>query len=172
MTCFLLLIKHTFPPQKNLVDSYDKKDRMKTIGRADRADFPELDLENLHVKIDTGAYTSSIHCHHIKEKTIRDKRYIEFALLDPSYMQYPDKVFKTKNFKQKKVKSSFGDIEQRYVVKTKIILFGKEYSIDLSLSERGNMKFPILLGRKFLKNKFIVDPSLEDVSYSLKSLKQ
>ena len=141
---------------------------MKIIGRTDRADFPEIDLEGLHIKVDTGAYTSSIHCHQIKELEIDGVPHIEFELLDPSHPFYNDKVFRTKNFKQKKVKSSFGNSEQRYVVKTKIILFGKTYAIELSLSERSNMKFPILLGRRFLKKKFMVDTSVKDVSYNLK----
>jgi hypothetical protein len=144
---------------------------MKIIGRTDRADFPELELEGLHIKIDTGAYTSSIHCHHIKEVDIDGIPHIEFELLDPSHPFYKDKVFKTKNFKQKNVKSSFGNSQQRYVIKTKIVLFGRIYAIELSLSERSNMKFPILLGRRFLKKKFMVDTSIKDVSFELKILK-
>ncbi|MGB0917453.1 MAG: ATP-dependent zinc protease [Flavobacteriales bacterium] len=140
---------------------------MKIIGRTDKADFPELDLKNVPIKVDTGAYTSSIHCHHIKEVEIDGERLVEFELLDPSHNLYQDRVFRTKNFKQKKVKSSFGDSEERYIVTTEITLFGEVYSIDLSLSERSNMKYPILMGRRFLKKKFVVDTSVKDLSYNL-----
>ena len=146
-----------------------KVHRMQIIGRVDVADFSELGLQDVKLKVDTGAYTSSIHTEEIREVEINGETYIEFKVLDPSHPQYMDRVFRTKNFKQKTVKSSFGDVERRYVVTTKITLFGKEYSIQLSLSERGNMKYPVLMGRRFLRKKFIVDTSLKDVSYNLKT---
>ena len=140
------------------------------IGRNDIADFPELGLEDLAIKIDTGAYTSAIHCHKIKLKEINGKEILTFFLLDPSHSQYSDKEFSTENFKEKKIKSSFGTSENRYIIKTKILLFGKKYSIQLSLSERGEMRFPILIGRKFLSGKFIVDPSKQNLSHEKKSI--
>ncbi len=141
---------------------------MKVIGRIDKADFPELDLQDINVKIDTGAYTSSIHSHEINEVEIEGVKYIEFKLLDPSHHSYQDKVLKTKNYKMKKIKSSFGSIEQRFIVKTIIVIFGKEYPIELSLSERSVMRFPILLGRKFLNKRFMTNTSLKNISYNLK----
>lgn len=141
---------------------------MKTIGRIDKADFPELHLEDIYMKIDTGAYTSSIHSHEIQEVELNGEKHIEFKLLDPTYSKYKDNVFKTKNYKEKMVKSSFGAVEQRFIIKTIIVIFDQEYPIELSLSERSDMKFPILIGRKFLKKQFIVDPSLKNISYKLK----
>jgi hypothetical protein len=47
--------------------------------------------------------------------------------------------------------------ENRFSIKTEIFIFGKSYPIDLTLTERGSMKYPVLLGRKFLSKKFIVD---------------
>jgi len=141
---------------------------MKTIGRKDKADFPELGLKNINVKVDTGAFTSSIHSHEIKEVENNGEKHIEFKLLDPSHPKYKDKIFKSKNYKEKSVKSSFGDVEQRYVIKTNIVIFSREYPIELSLSQRTEMKFPILLGRKFVNRKFIVNTSLKNVSYKLK----
>lgn len=141
---------------------------MKTIGRVDKADFPELDLQNINVKIDTGAFTSSIHCHDIKEVEINGKKQIEFMLLDPSYPDYENRVLTTQNYNETEVKSSFGAVEKRFVIKTIIIIFGQEYAIELSLSERCQMKFPILLGRKFLKNRFIVNTSKTNISFKLK----
>ncbi|MCF8404836.1 MAG: RimK/LysX family protein [Bacteroidales bacterium] len=141
---------------------------MIVIGRSDKADFPELKLRNINIKVDTGAYTSSIHSHEIEEVEINGEKHIEFKLLDPSYTKYKDKIFKVKNYKEKAVKSSFGNIEQRFIIETKIVIFDQEHPIELSLSERSDMKFPILIGRKFLKKEFIVDTSLKNISYKLK----
>lgn len=141
---------------------------MKIIGRVDKVDFPELDLKNIDIKVDTGAYTSSIHCHEITEVEINGIKHIEFKLLDPSYPKYNDKVFKVKNYEVKSVKSSFGDTEQRYIINTIIVIFENNYPIKLSLSERSDMKFPVLLGRRFLNKQFIVDTSLKNLSSKLK----
>lgn len=138
------------------------------IGRIDKADFPELNLRNIKIKIDTGAYTSTIHSHDIKEVEEDGEKHLEFELLDPSHTKYRNTIFKVKNYKTKAIKSSFGDTEQRFIIKTKILIFDKEYPIELSLSERSDMKFPILIGRKFLNKRFIVNTSLKNISFKLK----
>jgi hypothetical protein len=141
---------------------------MKEIGRIDKVDFPELKLKNISVKVDTGAYTSSIHCHHVKEVIKKDKKYLEFQLLDPSHPKFNDKLLKAKKYKEKNVKSSFGSIQKRFIIETTIVIYNKEYPIELSLTNRSDMKFPILLGRKFLNHKFIVNTSLKNLSFKVK----
>ena len=141
---------------------------MKTIGRIDKADFPEIDLMNINIKIDTGAYTSSIHCHDIKELESAGQKHIEFKVLDPSHPEYEDKVYRTKKYKVKTLKSSFGNVEQRFIIETIIELFGEQFPIQMSLSDRSEMKFPVLIGRRFLKKRFVVDTSLKNISSNLK----
>ncbi len=140
------------------------------IGRKDKADFPKLELRNIDVKIDTGAYGSSIHCHHIQERIIDGKKAIQFKLLDPSHPKYNDKTFVVADYQVKEVKNSFGQSERRYVFSTTIRLFGEDIQSDFSLSERGEMKFPVLLGRKLLIGRFIVDPAMYNLSFREKKL--
>lgn len=136
---------------------------MKTlIGRTDIVDFPDLDLYGIDIKIDTGAYTSSFHCHDIEEID----NVLQCQFLDPEHEKYHEKVFKFKEYTKKNVKSSNGITEQRFLIVTKILIFGKIYPIRLTLTERGAMKYPVLLGRKFLSDKFIVDPSKKHLSYN------
>jgi hypothetical protein len=141
------------------------------IGRKDKGDFPALGLMDVDLKIDTGAYTSAIHCHKIALKERDGKQILTFKLLDPSHPQYENKEFSTEDFKEKRVKNSFGSSEKRFVIKTNIRLFGKKYAIQLSLSKRGEMRFPILIGRKFLLGKFMVDPARYNLSYNQKTIK-
>lgn len=131
------------------------------IGRKDIADFPLLGFNQVQVKIDTGAYTSSIHCKSIKVEN--NKLYCEF--LDEDHPEYSLKTHCFEEFKTIIVKSSNGIAENRYQIKSKIELFNKTYPISLSLSDRKEMRFPVLLGRKFLNPKFIVDPELTDLSH-------
>ena len=135
------------------------------IGRKDRIDFPKLKLTNINTKIDTGAYTSSIHCNNVRLKKRGEKRYVHFNLLDPSHSEYDNKEIRLPLHKVKKVKNSFGQSEKRYIVLTDIILFNKKYEIELSLSDRTKMNHPVLLGRKILKKGFIVDVSRINLSY-------
>ncbi|RMB63254.1 peptidase [Dokdonia sinensis] len=137
----------------------------KTIGRIDKADFPELGFKDIDVKVDTGAYTSSIHCTNIRE----ENDMLICTFLDPSHPLYDGRELKFEFYDIAAVKSSNGEIQYRYEVQTKIILFNKQYSISLTLSSREDMRFPVLLGRKLLTKKFIVDTELIDVSYNLKN---
>lgn len=136
-----------------------------TIGRKDKADFPDLEIKGIDVKVDTGAYTSAIHCHKIQIHMVGDKEVLKFTLLDPSHPQYNKKEFTTDKYVEKRIKNSFGSAEKRFVIQTEIEIFGNRYPIELSLSERGEMKFPILMGRRFLMGRFIVDPSKYNLSH-------
>lgn len=131
------------------------------LGRTDIVDFPKLDLEGINIKVDTGAYTSSMHCHNIKE----EDGVLKCQFLDPSHDQYHEKYFFFKEFTQKNVKSSNGIVENRYLIETEVVVFNQTYTIELSLTERGSMKYPVLLGRKFLSKKFIVDTAKKNLSF-------
>jgi hypothetical protein len=139
-----------------------------TIGRSDKADFPELSLKEIDVKIDSGAYTSTIHCSKISEITINSESFIKFTLLGPVHPFYKHKEFTSKNYSSKIVKSSNGISEMRFMVQTEIVIFNTTFPIYLTLSERKDMKFPILLGRKFLSKKFVIDTVKKNLSYKLK----
>ncbi|MDP5078682.1 MAG: RimK/LysX family protein [Nonlabens sp.] len=131
------------------------------IGRTDRADFPKLGLENIDIKIDTGAYTSSIHCSDIKE----EDGVLHATLLDEEHDQFHGKVLTFDDYKVTTVRSSNGEVEQRFKVHANIRIFDKLFKISLTLSNRMKMRYPVLIGRKFLSAKFIVDPELQDVSF-------
>lgn len=137
----------------------------KVIGRIDKADFPLLHLFDIEVKIDTGAYTSSIHC-----KSVRlEDNYLKCQFLDENHPQYHEKEFIFDEYDVKVVKSSNGIAEPRYRIKTKIVMFGKSYDIFLTLSDREEMRYPVLLGRTFLSRRFIVDINKTNLSSKLKS---
>ena len=140
------------------------KKNLKVIGRLETVDFPEWDLFDIDAKIDTGAYTSSLHCHHIKSYKEGDKDFVKFNLLDPSHDTYNDKLFKMPIYRTKSVKSSNGSIEKRFIVKTKVRLFDKLLSTELSLTDRSEMKYPVLLGRKLINGRFLVDVSKKYVT--------
>lgn len=140
--------------------------KKKVIGRVDKTDFPKLGLYNIDVKIDTGAYTSTIHYDEIIEENsilrcvFNSDKHQNFGKTEIIFEKYTSTV----------VKSSNGSKENRYKIKSEVIFFGKTYKINLTLSTRDDMRFPVLIGRQFLKRKFMVDVDLENVSYNLKLL--
>ncbi len=138
------------------------------IGRSDRIDLPDLHMFNLEAKIDTGAFTSAIHYHRAEVVSIDGKNVLHFTLLDPEHPEFNGKNFYLENYEMRHIKNSFGESEERYIIKTTIILFGKAYEAEFSLSNRGNLKFPILLGRKLLEKGFVVDVSRKNLSYKQK----
>ncbi|MEP5256247.1 ATP-dependent zinc protease family protein [Winogradskyella rapida] len=133
----------------------------KILGRVDKVDFPELKLSTIDVKIDTGAYTSAIHCAKVREEN--GKLYCIFESKGHPNFKSEEVVFDTYTYTD--VKSSNGFKENRYKIKTNVVFFGKTYKINLTLSTRSDMKFPVLIGRQFLKHKYLVDVDLENESY-------
>ncbi|MGV3589316.1 MAG: ATP-dependent zinc protease [Adhaeribacter sp.] len=141
----------------------------KLIGRREMVNFPILQLFEVEAKIDTGAYTSAIHCSNIQEATLADgSRVIRFQLLDPSHPQYNNKLFEFKEFTLRDIKSSFGDVQERYVIRTQIQLYEGIIETDFSLSDRRDLKYPVLIGRALLQNNFIVDVSKKNVALKRK----
>lgn len=137
----------------------------KVIGRFDKADFPVLHLSDIAIKVDTGAYTSSIHC----ENIVEEDGFLHCTFLDEEHALYNGRKFTFKDYDIVFVRSSNGMIQKRYQIQTTIKIFDKVFKISLSLSSRQEMRFPVLIGRKFLTKKFVVDTELTDVSYNLKA---
>lgn len=138
------------------------------IGRKDIADFPELGLNEIEVKVDSGAYTSSFHCASINKHMEGEKEVIRCIFLDPDHPQYHEKEFCFDQFNIRKVKSSNGIVEERFSIFTKVVIFNETYTIELTLTERADMKHPVLLGRKFTSKKFLIDTSRKNLSFNKK----
>lgn len=134
---------------------------MQILGRSDRVDLPGLGLTDIHAKVDTGAYTCSLHCS--SAEVVNGK--LEFVLFDEEHPEFTGMKFSFKKFDQREIKNSFGEAELRFVIKTKIKIYDHLIRAEFSLSNRGNLKFPVLLGRKILRHRFLIDVTKKDLSY-------
>lgn len=137
-----------------------------TIGMTDIVDFPDLELFDIKAKVDTGAYTSALHCKDVRliQAGLRTK--LSFCIIGQADAVV--RTFYSADFTQRLVKNSFGVAEKRYVIKTRIKLFGRIIKAEFTLADRERMKNPVLLGRKLLRNRFIVDVSQRNLSHRLK----
>lgn len=144
----------------------DRKTPKTIVGRKELVDFPKLGIKGIEAKIDTGAYSTAIHAHKIWVDKVDGEDVLSFEVLDPDNPMYRNTTFKTRNFYRKNVRSSNGRIEKRYIIKTKMVLGGRIRKTDVSLTDRAKMRYPVLVGRKVLKNGFLVDVSKVNVMQS------
>lgn len=143
------------------------KNSLQVIGATDLADLPELGWFNVPVRIDSGATTSAIHCSRVRLIKDGEKTCLRFYL--DSKKGAPQQSFTVTDFKETVIRNSSGKEEKRYVIKTRIKLFGKKIRTEFSLANRRKMSYPILLGRKLLKDRFLVDVSQKNLSASKQS---
>lgn len=146
----------------------EQKDKL-VIGRRDVANLPEFGLHNVDVKVDSGAYTSSIHVSHCKEVAGETGPELEVVFLDEKHASFVNTKHYFKEFRIKKVKSSTGQEQMRYFIKCTLEILGRKIKTEFSLTERKGMRYPILLGRKLLNKRFIIDTSLVNVSQKTKT---
>lgn len=131
----------------------------KIIGRREKISIPEFGLNLVWAKVDTGAYTSSIHAENIQVVEEDGKRILTFQVLMPGLRGYTGEVLRYENFREKSVKNSFGQAEIRYLIEIGFKFAGEEYTAEFTLSDRSSMRNSILLGRKILFKRFLVDVS-------------
>lgn len=136
----------------------------KIIGRKEKISLPKLGLKLVWAKIDTGAYTSSIHAEQIREEAYKGRKVLAFQVLLPGHPSFTGKTVRFDKYREKKVKNSFGHAEIRYLIETKIRLAGETYTVEFTLSDRSSMKNSILLGRKLLRDRFLVDVTGSNLS--------
>jgi hypothetical protein len=140
----------------------------RVIGRKDMVDLPGLQLFDIDAKIDTGAYTSALHVKMIRPFEKEGKTWVRFRLLHPHHPAFNNKEFSMPVAAHKAIKNSSGEAEVRYIVRTTIVLFGRNYRTEFSLADRSRMECPVLLGRKLLYRKFLVDVTQKNLSFKQK----
>lgn len=128
----------------------------KVLGRFEHVSFPEFGMDGVVAKIDTGAFTGALHATKVHEEDENGVQILYFSPFD-----HPEIVYQTTNFERGMVRSSNGKSETRYFIETGIVVQGDRYAVTLTLADRSEMKYPVLIGRRFLHaNEFIVDVSV------------
>lgn len=145
---------------KTVISSDKNQANYGVIGTTEFAVFPENSDMPVPVKVDTGADGSSVWATEVNEQDGE----LSFVLFGPSSACYTGKVFTTRSFRLAKIKNSFGDDEFRYRVKLALVIAGKQYRASFTLANRANNRFPVLIGKRFLRNRFLVDVSLHNVN--------
>ena len=136
------------------------------LGRRELIDFPALALRGVEAKVDTGAYTSAIHCTDIHIGADAQQRPVLLVnLLDPGHEGADGQLLAFPDFVLRDIRSSNGEVQERYVIRAVVRLYDEDFEADFSLSDRSDMKYPVLLGRSLLRQgHFVVDVAKRNLS--------
>lgn len=132
-----------------------------TLGALEVCDLPQLEITKLHMRVDTGAQTSSLHVDNIEEFQNNDELWVSFDIHPDVHNVDTVVRRKAKVHDTRVVKSSSGDKEQRHVIQTNIVLGDQSWPIHLTLTDRSSMTYLMLLGRQAMNGRILVDPSSE-----------
>lgn len=125
----------------------------KVIGRAEIVSFPDLGLDNINARIDTGAKTSALWASqaHVTDGIL----HVVFFAKESNH--YIAKTFRFEDFETVAVASSNGHIQKRFKVKLLLKIKGKKVRAWFTLADRSSQVYPVLIGRNILLGKFVVD---------------
>lgn len=130
-----------------------------TVGNLEICNLPDLGIHEMEVRVDTGAKTSSLHVDNIQKCSIKGKPGVKFDIHPDFHNVSRVQTCTAYIHDMRKIKSSNGVSEQRYVIKTPIKLGKSEWEIEITLTNRSDMSYLMLLGREGLGKRFLVDPS-------------
>lgn len=134
-----------------------QKRKLSIIGWREWVSLPDLGIETIKVKVDTGARSSSLHAFNLNFFEREQSEWVRFKIHP---VQRKSKICVTAEAKVlefRSVKSSSGIASIRPVILTNITLLGLTWPIELTLSNRDEMGFRMLLGREAFRRKFLVD---------------
>lgn len=133
--------------------------RTKTvIGWREWVALPRLGVEQIKVKIDTGARTSAIHAFDIRPFERDGRRFVRFWLHPVQHHRLPAVDCEAPVIGERIITSSNGEKEHRFVIETDVTLGENTWPIELTLTNRDEMGFRMLLGRRAVRKRFVVDP--------------
>lgn len=128
---------------------------LRVIGWRELVQLPELGLRSIPAKIDTGARTSSLHATILEEYARDGRRYIRFAVDFPQ--QHVRQVCEAVHVDWRGITSSNGETQLRRIIKTPLKIGTLRFRAEISLADRSDMRFPMLIGRSSLRRRFVVD---------------
>jgi hypothetical protein len=120
--------------------------------------LPDLGIHAIRAKLDTGARSSALHVDTLETFQSSGREWVRFSVA--TGLREADQVLVESTVHDRRpVTDSGGHVSERIFVRTRLALAGQEYPIEINLTSRRNMLFPMLLGRTALARHFLIDPA-------------
>lgn len=133
------------------------KDRL-VVGWREWVALPDLGVDRIKVKVDTGARTSALHALDPHLVTLEGLPYVRFRLHPIQRRDKPELVCEAPLVDSRTVVNSGGQQEHRFVILTRMVLGEREISVEITLTDRAPLGFRMLVGRTAIRKRFLVDP--------------
>lgn len=122
--------------------------------------LPELNIDQIKAKIDTGARSSALHAYTIEPYRKGGQRWVMFAI-HPIQKHCEVSIECHAPVKDRRlVSDSGGHKQRRYVIETQLIVGHSVVRAEMTLTNRDSMLFRMLIGRTAMNNHFIVNPTI------------
>jgi hypothetical protein len=130
-----------------------------TLGWRERLALPQLGIDMLKAKLDTGARSSSLHVDVLESFQRGGDTWLRFTIRI-GRRRPVDVCCEAPALDRRVVTDTSGRRTERWFIRSEVTLAGQSFSIDINLTDRRHMLFPLLLGRSALLGRFAVDPAL------------
>lgn len=121
--------------------------------------LPALGIRRIKAKIDTGARTSALHAFQVDTFDKDGVPWVRFRMHPKQRNVEFEQVCEARIKDERMVSDSGGHREARFIIETDLVMAGRRWPIEISLTARDDMRFRLLLGRTALNEKAIVDPA-------------
>ncbi|WP_159738106.1 ATP-dependent zinc protease family protein [Vibrio atypicus] len=128
------------------------------VGWRESLSLPGLGINEINAKIDTGAKTSCLHAFKVESFKKDEALWVRFWIHPIQHNTDVETVCEAKVVDERVVRDSGGHEESRYVIESLLSIGGKSWPIEITLTNRENMAFRMLLGRTAMHDRIVVDP--------------
>ena len=129
------------------------------IGWREWVKLPDLGVKSIKVKVDTGARSSALHVFDLEEFEKDDEKWVRFKIYASQRTNKVVVKSEAKILEYRSIKNSGGKASLRPVIITNVTLLDDTWPVELTLANRDEMGFRMLLGREAMRRRFLVDPS-------------
>jgi hypothetical protein len=128
------------------------------LGWREWISLPDLGIDGIKAKIDTGARSSSLHAFDIQAIDINGEQWVEFKVHPQQHQTNTTVPCRARIKDYRQVTDSGGHRSMRYVIETTINIGAEQFTAEMTLADRSQMMFRMLVGRTAMKSRYTVDP--------------
>jgi hypothetical protein len=143
---------HPIRLESKSTSSQSISDDLLIVGWREWIALPELAIDRLHAKLDSGATVSSLHADHIEEYSRGRESWIRFVIDEQESECCNSRLLGYRN-----IRSSNGYVETRPIIETILYIAGFQWPIEVTLSNRETLECRMLIGRSALAGRCLVD---------------